>query len=436
VKASKESAVTGYYLHTAYLLSRYPAVSHTFFLQEVEGLKRSGAVIETASINLPDREWSALTAVEREAAEKTFYIKAQRPPEILGKLISILFLRPGVFLRGLKAALRMEPGHIPHTCYALFYLAEAILLGDWMRRRELTHLHVHFSGPVASVGLIASVAWKFPYSMTVHGPDEFFDQTGMALAQKIQGARFVICISDYCRSQLMRLLPPEAWKKLHVVRLGIAPALAEDPYRELAAAPINILCTGRLVSAKGQAILLMAMAELVRRNLPIHLRLIGDGPDRKALERLVDEKGLRHHVTFMGAQNHDTVLAALRDADLFVLPSFAEGVPVALMEAMAIGVPCISTFVAGIPELIRHERDGLLVPAGSVEELTAAMDRLIHNPDERNKFRGSARARVLEHYNLPKNLELLAATFRQSMPNVHAERLATNDGNGTRPLHD
>jgi glycosyltransferase involved in cell wall biosynthesis len=158
------------------------------------------------------------------------------------------------------------------------------------------------------------------------------------------------------------------------------------------------------------------MAELVQRKPNIQLVFIGDGPDRRNLEALVDERGLRPFVTFAGSQNHDRVLEMLRTVDLFVLPSFAEGVPVALMEAMAVGVPCISTFVGGIPELIRHEQDGLLVPAGSNSELTLAIERLLVDPSERIRFRESARNRVLAHYNLPKNLALLAEVFKAHLP--------------------
>jgi colanic acid/amylovoran biosynthesis glycosyltransferase len=156
---------------------------------------------------------------------------------------------------------------------------------------------------------------------------------------------------------------------------------------------------------------LLAVEQLLRREHAIHLVFIGDGDDREILERLADEHGLRKHVTFAGSQNHDRVIETLRTSDLFVLPSFAEGVPVALMEAMAMGVPCISTFVAGIPELIRHEQDGLLVPAGSISGMTDAIERLILNGNERLRFRESARQRVLELYNLPVNLKSLAALF-------------------------
>ena len=312
-------------------------------------------LIKTASINDADRAFTSLSPEEQAAASDTYYLKSQPHVSILTTALRTAVSKPGVLWRGLKAAVRLEPWHLTHTLYALFYLIEAVVLGDWMQRHHLKHLHIHFSGPVASVGMIAAAAWKFPYSMTVHGPDEFFDQNEMALAQKIGGANFVICISDYCRSQLMRLMPPACWDKFHVVRLGIVPALTEGPLKSttllpVSSGPLRILCTGRLVGAKGQAVLIMAMARLVRRGYAIELLLIGDGPDRAALETQVTQERLEGCVTFAGGQNHDRVLEALREADLFVLPSFAEGIPVALMEAMAIGVPCISTFVA------RHSR--------------------------------------------------------------------------------
>ncbi len=409
-----------HYLHTAYLLSRYPAVSHTFFLHEIEGLRRNGVVIETASINTPDRPAALLPEEEQKASATTFYIKKQSVATIFLALLRTAVQRPAVLLRGLRAAFLLEPWHITHTLYALFYLIEAIVLGDWMKRRNLSHLHIHFSGAVASVGMIAAIAWKFPYSLTVHGPDEFFDQHETALAQKVHYALFVVCISDYCRSQLMRLTLPDEWDKFHVVRLGISPSLADHqlaaPTLVTRETPLRILCTGRLVGAKGQAILLLALAGLIKRGYAIHLVFIGDGPDRSELERLADQHSLRNCVTFAGSQNHSRVLETLRASDLFVLPSFAEGVPVALMEAMAIGVPCISTYVAGIPELIRHEHDGLLVPAGSILELTRAIERLILNENERVSFRESARKKVLEHYNLPRNLRALAEVFEAHLP--------------------
>ena len=206
---------------TAYLLSRYPAVSHTFFLKEILGLRQRGITIEVASINDPDRPLADLPDVEREEAGNTFYIKHGSK---LGKLVSlsrILFSHPVVCLRGLRAACSMGGWDLRERAFSLFYLAEALFVGDWMRQRSLPHLHVHFGGPVASVGLLVSAAWKIPWSLTVHGPDEFFEQERFLLLKKFESARFLICISDQGRSQVLRIAPSLDPSRIQVVRLGV-----------------------------------------------------------------------------------------------------------------------------------------------------------------------------------------------------------------------
>ncbi|MBT9330246.1 glycosyltransferase family 4 protein [Acidipila sp. 4G-K13] len=304
--------------------------------------------------------------------------------------------------------------------YALLYLLEAFLVGNWMKQRGLTHLHVHFGGPVATVGLLVSKSWGYSLSLTIHGPEEFYDVDLFYLQQKIRQAKFIFCISDYCRSQLMKYSAPDHWKKLQVIRLGIrpeefVPRADTSPRAESSQNEITLVCVGRLVPAKGQMILLEAVASLLAAGHSLRAVFVGDGSDRKALEAFTASHGLSAHVTFRGALNHDHTREQLAQADIFVLPSFAEGVPVALMEAMAMEIPCVSTMVAGIPELIRNRVDGILVPASSVEELAAAIKLLILDAPLRRRLGAAGRAHVLERYNLPKNLERLAAAFEQAL---------------------
>ena len=172
---------------------------------------------------------------------------------------------------------------------------------------------------------------------------------------------------------------------------------------------------GRLVPAKGPLLLLHALEQVRSQGIAVSLTFVGDGPERRELEDFVREHRLTDAVTMTGALNHEQTLERVANADIFVLASFAEGVPVALMEAMALGVPCISTFIAGIPELIDHECDGILVPAGSVEELTNAILRLAADPELRRRLAEAARGHVLRDYHLPDNLNLLAATFKRRL---------------------
>lgn len=396
----------------AYLLSRYPAVSHTFFLKEVLGLRQLGFEIETASVNPPDRPIPQLPPAEAEEAARTFCLKQCGLADILLVLVTVTFARPGVALRGIKAAMSLGGWDLYRKAYAFFYLIEAFLLGRWMQKRGLNHLHVHFGGPVSTVAMLTAEAWKLHYSLTIHGPEEFYEVEASYLPRKIEQASFVFCISDFCRSQLMKYCDPAHWGKMQVVRLGVDTEEFKPVARE-AASPIQIVCVGRLVPAKGQHILLRAFSSLRSKGHAAHLTLIGDGPDRASLEREATELGLTPSTTFCGALNHDQTLERIAQADIFALASFAEGIPVALMEAMAMGIPCVSTNITGIPELIRDHVDGLLVAPSSVEAFAAAMESLVADSALRKQFGASARARVVESYNLSKNLSVLASAFEK-----------------------
>jgi colanic acid/amylovoran biosynthesis glycosyltransferase len=400
----------------AYLLSIYPATSHTFFLNEIAELRRLGFTIDVASINKPAQVGSDLEASE---LNTTYYLKATAPAQIFLVLLRVLFTHPLVVLRGLRAALQLDRWNFPATCYALFYLVEALLLGDWLRRRGHSHLHIHFGGPVATVGMLASMAWQFSYSMMIHGPEEFYDVDKFYLRSKVERAQFVLCISDYCRSQVMKVCDAKHWAKLHVVRLGVNHSIFAPvpvPFPEMDRVSVmEIVCVGRMVPAKGHLILLRAFAKLLRRGYTLRLRLIGDGAERSGLEAFVRSEGIDASVILEGSLNHEATRQKLTQAGMFVLASFAEGLPVALMEAMAMEIPCVSTFVAGIPELIRDGVDGLLVPPSSEEDLFLAMERLITDADLRGHLAASGRHRVLELYDLQRNVQLLADTLQTQL---------------------
>jgi colanic acid/amylovoran biosynthesis glycosyltransferase len=408
-------------LRIAYLLSQYPAFSHTFFLQEVLGLRRLGLHIQTASINKPDRPIDQLPPAEAIEAKGTRYIKSGQALQIIRAILETCFSQPSVVLRGLRAVFSIDGLTMRERAFWLFYLAEAILVGRWMNKRRLPHLHVHFGGAVASVGMLASMAWKIPYSLTIHGPEELLSVDAYHLREKIEQAAFVFCISDFCRSQLCQLTSPEQWTKFTVVRLGVDPVMLSPASRPMdlpARKPsptLELVCTGRLVPAKGHHILIEALAVLEQRGIQLHTTLIGAGPERKSLEALVKQHGLEEAVTFTSALSHEATLETLRRADIFTLASFAEGIPVALMEAMSLGLPCVSTTVAGIPELIRSGFDGILVPPANVAALADALEALVNDPALRRQLGSSGRQRIVADYNLPLNQKILAQCFEEKL---------------------
>jgi colanic acid/amylovoran biosynthesis glycosyltransferase len=394
----------------AYFLSQYPAISHTFFLKEILGLRRLGFEIEVASVNPPDRTVSELPPVEAQEAGNTYCLKRTTIREAICVIVTIIFVYPAVFFRGARVALAMGGWDLVRKIYAFFYTVEAFLLGRWMKKRAVRHLHVHFGGSVATVAMVAAEIWKFDYSLTIHGPEEFYEVDYCYLPRKIERAKFIFCISDFCRSQLMKYCDPAHWDKMHVVRLGVDVEEFKPASRE-SDRPLQIVCVGRLVPAKGQHILLRAFSLLHAKGHEARLIFVGSGPDMDSLKREAAANGIAEQVIFRGALNHDQTRQQLQQADIFALASFAEGIPVALMEAMAMAIPCVSTNVAGIPELIRNDVEGLLVPASSVESMAGAVESLLVGGDLRARLGTSARARVTERYNLTDNLKVLASTF-------------------------
>ncbi len=398
-------------LHLAYLVSRYPAVSHTFILREVFELRRLGIQIEVASINALDRPFAALTAEEQAEAKRTFVVKQAGISGVLKAHLATLLGSPAAYLKSCWRALRMGSTDLRKVALCFFYFVEAVMVGHWMRALKLTHLHVHFATPAATVGVLVTKIFPYTLSITVHGPDEFYDVPGYLLPEKIEASRLLCTIGMFARSQLMKVSPVSEWDKIAVTPLGVDPDLFQpSPFREVPD-PFEVLCVGRLVPAKGQHILLSAIRTLRKQGRTVRLRLVGDGPDRRMLEKAARDLGIEDDVRFEGAVNQDRIRDFYRSADAFALASFAEGIPVVLMESMAMQVPCVTTWITGVPELIRDGIDGLLVPPSDVEALAGAISLLMDDPALRLRIGEAGRRRVIDKYHLRKNTEHLAEVF-------------------------
>lgn len=377
-------------------------------------MRQRGIVIDVASINeAGDR--NAMTQAECDEADRTFYVKRAGAAGALKALVRLMVRNPSRLLAGIALAFKL--GHLEprRTLMCLFYLAEAAILTGWMKARSLSHLHVHFATPAATVALMLKAIAPVTFSMMVHGPDEFYDVSNYYLEEKVAAARFVVCISFFAQSQMMKLSPGSAWGKFDIARLGVD--CSHFVPRTFRASPeiFEILCVGRLVPAKGQRILVEAAEQLVRQGRRLQLRFVGDGPDRSELERLVNDKGLSPQVRFEGAVNQDRIQAFYRQADIFALASFAEGIPVVLMEAMAMEIPCVATSINGIPELIHDGIDGLLVAPSDVDGLAAALTRLMDGPALRESLGKAGRKRVLESYEIAANADHLRDVFVQRL---------------------
>jgi colanic acid/amylovoran biosynthesis glycosyltransferase len=403
----------------AYLCALYPAVSHTFVLREVNALRRLGVEIATFSIRRagPDQ---LLASADRAAFESTFAILPPRWGLLLRAHFELAVRAPRAYVSALKLALSLAPAGLRGRLWQLFYFVESVVLWSECRNRDIRHIHVHLANVAADVALLtASIGsalepdrpWS--WSFTMHGPTEFFDVAHYRLAEKLSRARFVVCISDYTRSQLMTLSPPEIWERLHVVHVGIpieqftrsgnsSPRPSRDP---------TILFIGRQVPEKGQTVLLEATALLAERGHAVDVTLAGEGPARPALEHHAKRLGLASRVRFPGVVGQEEIHALYAGASIFCLPSFAEGVPGVLMEAMAMEVPVVSTRITGIPELIDDGRTGLLVTPGRADELATALERLLLDPGLCHELGSNARETILCDFNTERSAEQIYGLF-------------------------
>jgi colanic acid/amylovoran biosynthesis glycosyltransferase len=395
----------------AYLASEYPGISHTFIFREIYGLRSLGFQVSTASIRRP-ANLSIMTGLEKQDAEETLYIKDTA--RLRAGLAHVgLFLRsPRRYFQMLGKALAYYRRGPRNILKVLAYIAEAGVLLQWLRRQGIGHVHVHFGNPAATVAMIASEYGTMSYSLSIHGPDIFYDVTINLLPDKVKKAVFVRCISYFCQSQLMRLVPYEYWDRFNIVRCGVN--LEVFGSRPIPDNPVpHILCVGRLVPSKGQHILVESCGRLKDRGIPFHLTFVGPGDDLNSLQALSQKLNIVDQVTFTGAVGQGEVHQYYDRADVFVLPSFAEGVPVVLMEAMAKEITCISTHITGIPELITHNVDGLLVTPGNVDELTNALVKVLSAPERRQQMGQQARHKIADKYNLPVNCQAMGTLFHQ-----------------------
>jgi len=396
-----------------YVVSQYPATNHTFILREIRTLRRLGFNIDVVSIRSPDRPLDTLSQDEAEEAALTYSVLANGWLRILGINLATLLKRPIGYLRGLLYALQLMEWDLRRVLPFAAYFAEAVVAGSYLMSRGVRHAHTHFA---STVTLLMARVFPIGFSATFHGPDEFNDVVGFHMAAKVEKARWISTISHFAASQTMKASLPVYWNKIHPLPLGVDPG-AFAPRHAAVKTPtpgtFNVLCVGRLASAKAQHILIEAIGRIVALGRSgIKLTLVGAGPERASLEETVARRNLMPYVDFAGACNHDRVIEFYAQTDVFAMASFAEGIPVVLMEAMAMEIPCVATWITGIPELIRGEVDGLLVPPADPDALAAAILRLMDDPALGARLGKSARQKVLAEYNLSRNTERLAEVFR------------------------
>lgn len=365
-------------LRIAYMTGEYLRLSPFVFIhREVAALRELGLEIETFSVRGLSNLAEAVNPEQRIEAERTYFLLPASPLRVVANHLGLLLRSPRRYLRALRLAWAICPPGVKAFLYQVAYFLEAGLVAARMHERGMTHLHNHFASSSGTVAMLAAELGGFTFSLSEHGPHIFFSPHWWRIDEKFKRALFACCISHFCRSQIMMHTPADRWNRLHIVHCGIDPA--EYRVTRHSGRGTRLLFTGRLSAMKGIAVLLEAVSKLQDRWPDLVLTLAGDGPEHASLRAEAQRLDVADQVRFLGYQSSQQVRELLCKTDVFVLPSFAEGVPVVLMEAMASGVPVIATQIAGIPELVEHGKSGLLVPPGDSGALTDAIENLMAN---------------------------------------------------------
>lgn len=400
-------------LRIAYFVNQYPKVSHSFIRREILALERQGFDVQRIAL----RGWNDAVADPEDAVEKsrTQYVLQAGMLPLVWSMLWTLLQSPLRFWSALVLATKMSRHADRSLPYHFVYLAEACRMLPWLQRHGARHVHAHFGTNSTEVVMLANALGGPAYSFTVHGPEEFDKPQFIHLGEKIRRSKFVVAISSFGRSQLYRWIEHTQWPKVQVVHCGLEDAFHSGPVTDPPNVP-RLVCVGRLCEQKGQLLLVQALAQLARRGIACDLVLAGDGEMRPEVEALIAQNGLQKQVRITGWISSAQVREELLAARAMVLPSFAEGLPVVIMEAMALCRPVLTTAVAGIPELVAAGEVGWLFPAGSVDALADAMAQCLDTPAAQLSAMGAAaHARVLLRHSVDTEAAKLAGHLRKAM---------------------
>lgn len=393
----------------AYLTSSYARAGDTFIRREVEELRRRGWTVHTFSIRRPDEGEQVSEEIAREQAT-TDYILERGTARLLGSLLRVSLRHPRRVARALRQVMSIRWPGVRSCIWHAAYLLEAAYLAEQLEVRDVALLHDHIAMNSGTVALLASTLAGVPFGMTVHGL-ELLEADRWALGRKIEASALTVCVSSFGKAQCMMFTAPGQWGRLHEIRCGLdldSPAPVRTPPPDVA----RLVCVGRLSPEKGQLVLVQAAARLRRAGLDVEIVLVGDGPSREEILHEAWALHVEDRIRLTGWQGSADVLRWISESRALVVPSFTEGIPVVLMEAMALERPVIASCVGGIPELVRPGENGWLVPAGSAEDLAEAIREVLATPPETlHRMGEKGRNRVQERHDLRMEVGKLAGLF-------------------------
>ena len=378
----------------AYLTSIYARASDTFIRREVQGLREMGHEVHTFSARRSPPNQNVSQDVLKEQAS-TMYLTEQPAMDMVKATITRILKDPKRFVEAAQMAAKTAKPGLRNGVMQAVYLMEAALLAEELIDRGVEHLHNHLAQNSATVALLASKLSGIPYSLTVHGPYIFFEPKEQALSEKVTNSSFTACITQFCKSQVKIYTPYEHWDKLKIIHCGLDETFLGTPPPPV---PDNnkVVTVGRLCEEKGQMELLDVVAQLKNDGVPMNLIVVGDGPLREPMEHRAKELNIQDLVDFRGWQSSEEVRSAIQESRIMLHPSFAEGLPVVIMEALALGRPVVASRIAGVPELVEHGVNGWITTAGDINSVKTALKEAINTPIAKVTEMGLAGRRRIE----------------------------------------
>ncbi len=358
-----------------YLSNQYPKVSHTFIRREILALEAIGGPVFRVSARVNAE--GLVDPLDISELENTHSIAQGRIPQVLTASVLELVSSPFTFFKSLVKGLTLGVRDNIQLPRYLIYLAEACYLKQLCKKNGVDHIHAHFGTNPAAVAYLCRILGGPSYSFTVHGPEEFDRPLSLSLGEKIHGAAFVVAISFFCQSQLYRWCKNlDEWKKVTIVRCALDRGSFEDT-KPISEGCRRFLAIGRLCEQKGFPLLLEAASRLNKQGVTFQLDIVGDGPMRGDIEAKISSEGLADCVKLLGYKSGGEVIDLLDQSCCLVVPSFAEGLPVVIMEALARRRPVLSTSIAAMSELLSNGVNGWVIPAGNVDALTQKMNEIL-----------------------------------------------------------
>ncbi|EKQ70211.1 glycosyltransferase [Leptolyngbyaceae cyanobacterium JSC-12] len=398
-------------MKVAYLMNQHPYSSCTFIRREIVGVEACGFEVSRFSIRAP--ETKLVDEADIQEVNQTRYILGVGSVGLMVGVLRTALTKPSRFLKALKRTLKMGRVSDRGMMINLAYLAEACVLLKWLQDDQIEHVHAHFATNSTAVALLCHEMGGPSYSFTVHGPHEFDKPEALSLTDKIEQSAFVATISSFSKSQLFRWCGYKQWAKIQIIRCGVDDMFLTHPHVPLPQ-QLRFVCVGRLSEQKGHLLLIEAVSQLAAEGLEFKVVLVGDGPLRSQIETMITQLNLRNHVEITGWASNAEVRQQILESQIMVAPSFAEGLPVVIMESLALSRPVISTYIAGTPELVQPGKCGWLIPAGSVEALADAMRSAMQTPlPELEQMGKTGAALVVQNHNAAHEASRLADLFRK-----------------------